>query len=439
MSSHLFLKPPTGWLNDPNGFIYYNGEYHLFYQHFPFAPVWGRMHWGHAVSSDLVTWEHLPIALYPSKDYDCDGIFSGSAIDIDGKLYLYYTGVKYTPADPDNINIPNGTSNTPCQCLITSDNGYDFDNINNKCKVIDTYTDDTIGNPYEARDPKVWFENGKYYMCLGSSYKYTEGVLLVYSSTNALDWELTCRIQDSRLGNILECPDIFNVNDRWILVASPMGIAKDTDYYEHQSVIQMIDWDADAGSLNLIGESRFLDYGMDIYAPQSTVDESGQRLLVAWLRMPIPVQNDCGVEHPNRGASWIGMMTSPRVITCKEGHVYTAIHPNVYSYFNNNDCATSINIDGIPATKVDDNIYLKHHLNNGDSLNVYGFIIGLEDGTVSTDRSMLLPNDSNIHTSSSSPYVGSECDIEVIMNNNIVEVYINGGQYVITNAIYRRQ
>ena len=91
----LHLKAPDNWVNDPNGFIYYKGYYHLFYQYFPYGPRWGTMHWGHAVSRDLVTWEHRGIALYPTVREDRNGCFSGSAIEKDGKLYLVYTGVRY--------------------------------------------------------------------------------------------------------------------------------------------------------------------------------------------------------------------------------------------------------------------------------------------------------------------------------------------------------
>ncbi|WP_252183558.1 hypothetical protein [Rossellomorea vietnamensis] len=87
------MSPPAFWMNDPNGFSCYKGEYHLFYQHHPFSPEWGPMYWGHLKSKDLAHWEEAPIALAPSEEYDRDGCFSGSAIEKDGKLYLVYTGI----------------------------------------------------------------------------------------------------------------------------------------------------------------------------------------------------------------------------------------------------------------------------------------------------------------------------------------------------------
>ena len=80
------LSAPIGWINDPNGFIYYNGEYHLFYQYFPYDCKWGTMHWGHATSKDLIMWKHYPIALYPTKEYDQNGCFSGTAIIKDEEI-----------------------------------------------------------------------------------------------------------------------------------------------------------------------------------------------------------------------------------------------------------------------------------------------------------------------------------------------------------------
>ena len=89
----LHLTGKRNWINDPNGLIYYKGKYHMFYQHFPYAPQWGTMHWGHAISDDMVNWTYEPIALFPTKLYDRNGFFSGSAIEVNGDLYLYYTSV----------------------------------------------------------------------------------------------------------------------------------------------------------------------------------------------------------------------------------------------------------------------------------------------------------------------------------------------------------
>ena len=84
----------VGWMNDPNGFCHYNGMYHLFYQYYPYESKWGPMHWGHAVSRDLLHWEHLPAALAPDEIYDRDGCFSGSALTLpDGRHLLMYTSV----------------------------------------------------------------------------------------------------------------------------------------------------------------------------------------------------------------------------------------------------------------------------------------------------------------------------------------------------------
>ena len=102
----LHLTGKRNWINDPNGLIYYKGKYHMFYQHFPYAPQWGTMHWGHAISDDMVNWTYEPIALFPTKLYDRNGCFSGSAIEVNGDLYLYYTSVKYLDTPEDNITVP---------------------------------------------------------------------------------------------------------------------------------------------------------------------------------------------------------------------------------------------------------------------------------------------------------------------------------------------
>ena len=88
------FEPTVGWMNDPNGLGYFGGQYHAFFQHNPYAPKWDTMHWGHATSTDLIHWNETDIALYPDREYeDKGGCFSGSAIEREGRLHLFYTSV----------------------------------------------------------------------------------------------------------------------------------------------------------------------------------------------------------------------------------------------------------------------------------------------------------------------------------------------------------
>ena len=163
----LHLKAPDNWINDPNGFLYYKGYYHLFYQYFPYAPRWGTMHWGHAVSKDMVNWEHVGLALFPTKRGDQNGCFSGSAVEMDGKMYLTYTGVRYEEVDPENVHVSLDEKFESTQMMISSEDGFHFDNWNGKKVVLPPVTDETVGDRTHTRDPKVWRGKEKWYMVLG--------------------------------------------------------------------------------------------------------------------------------------------------------------------------------------------------------------------------------------------------------------------------------
>src|SRR5579864_3611396 len=114
------LLPAANWMNDPNGPIFWNGNYHMFFQYNPNAAVWGDMHGAHAVSPDMIRWKHLPVALAPTKGSDDqDGCFTGSAADNDGTATIIYTGVKSTT--PELATLRDGTHNfREVQCLATS-------------------------------------------------------------------------------------------------------------------------------------------------------------------------------------------------------------------------------------------------------------------------------------------------------------------------------
>lgn len=224
---------PIGWINDPNGFIYFGGEYHLFYQYNPYSALWDTMHWGHAKSSDLVTWERLPVALAPDQDYDQNGIFSGSAIEIDGRLYVMYTCV-------------NG--NSQLQCVAYSEDSLTFTKVPEN-PVIDTSQLPENAQPQDFRDPKVFKRGDLYYVVLASKTKDETGQILLYQSEDFINWSFKSVLLEGTRehGVMFECPDLFELDGKDVLIVSAIQMPKVGNHYENiDSVVEFVgtvDWD----------------------------------------------------------------------------------------------------------------------------------------------------------------------------------------------------
>ena len=147
------VAPQVGWINDPNGFSYYEGMVHLFYQFHPYSKEWGPMHWGHCVSSDLIKWEYYPVALAPDMKYDMDGCFSGSAIETDEGHMLVYTGVTHEENDGKKNEYQN-------QCVALGD-GKSYKKIENNPVINGEIMPQNFSREH-FRDPKVWKEDDGY-------------------------------------------------------------------------------------------------------------------------------------------------------------------------------------------------------------------------------------------------------------------------------------
>ncbi len=264
MRQRYHFMAQTGWINDPNGLIYYKGKYHFFFQYNPYYGFWDYMHWGHAVSEDMLHWEYLPIALAPSEDYDDHmrgGCFSGSAIEHDGKLFLMFTGT---------ANDGKGFEQT--QCIAYSEDGVHFEKYE--------------GNPvlrapegvpaHQFRDPKVWKHGDTYYMVCGAS-RENKAQALLYRSEDMFHWTFFNVLAESRgeWGYMWECPDFFPMGDKYVLMFSPMGAGERT-------VVYMVgDFDYGTGKFTSRTNGE-IDWGFDYYAPQSFVAPDGRRLIAAW-------------------------------------------------------------------------------------------------------------------------------------------------------------
>lgn len=412
----VHLKAPNCWINDPNGFIWYKGQYHLFYQCFPYTAQWGRMHWGHAVSKDLVNWEQKGIALFPTKTDDRSGCFSGSAVEHDGKMYLYYTGVNYIEEDPENINHCLNDNFISAQLMITSEDGLNFDNVSDKKTIIPPIEEKSIGDKKHTRDPKVWRGKNAWYMVLGSTVNQ-KGRLLFYKSEDLQNWKYFNFADKENFGWMWECPDYFEVDSTGITIFSPMGFLNDGKEYDSAAICMVSPFDEATGTMKLSDNYQFFDLGLDLYAPQSTTDENGNRVIVAWARMPEPVKNENG--------KWSGLISIPRIVEVKNNHIYFRPHTNIKNSF-----VKKIN------SPDKSEFMLKTSLKNGESINIGGYIIKRENDKIFADRSAVFTKNGNYRLTAETPVINDGYELEIYVDKNLIEVFINNGEYVISHVVY---
>lgn len=293
------IQPETGLLNDPNGFSYYNGEYHLFYQWFPFGPVHGLKYWYHTKSKDLVHWSNVGIGIEPSNRYDSHGAYSGSAIEHDGKLHLLYTG---NARDEE-------WGRHPYQCLATMDKTGKIEKSSEP--VIDKVP---IGYTDHFRDPKVWKEGKEFYAVIGAQRENETGCVVLYRSLDLLHWEFAGEVQTNlpSFGYMWECPDYFVLQDKGVLIFSPQGLKPDGDHYHniYQSGYLLgtrLDVKDRTFTHNAFQE---LDRGFDFYAPQTMIAPDGRRILIGWMGLP-------EIDYPTDQNGWAHCLTLPREVTIR--------------------------------------------------------------------------------------------------------------------------
>ena len=292
----------TGWINDPNGLIYFNGQYHSFYQHYPYDTKWGPMHWGHVVSDDLTNWKYLPIALTPGDDCDKNGCFSGSALVHNEKMWVMYTGF---------IENQGGDSIRQVQCLAESSDGITF----KKHGIVIGENDLPEGYaPCDFRDPKVWYHDNCFWCIVAARKIEGRGRILLYKSKDLFNWEYVNDIfgKDSA-GTMIECPD-YNEELGCLLFCEQFQPSENGIHLN----VHTCRWctgkiDYSTGVFNEKTRGIF-DYGFDMYAPQSFC---GKPVAIGWLNMW-----DRNVPSDKYG--FAGMLTVPRNISVNDGRLHQA-------------------------------------------------------------------------------------------------------------------
>ena len=304
--------PETGWLNDPNGAVQFDGVYHLYHQYVPQDPKGGATHWGHKTSTDMVQFKDEEIFMSPDQAFDQDGVYSGSAIVLDDKIHFFYTGNVKNEGDHD-YTFSGREQNT---VHVVSPDGFTIESR----EVIIPHSAYPEGFTDHIRDPKVFELNGKYYLILGARRRTNVGSILIYSSTNLYDWEYEGVFLegDEDQGYMWECPDYFNVSGKDIAIFSPQGILPTTYNYHNPHAATYLTGQVNWEELKFQVEEDFreLDHGFDFYAPQTFEDDQGRRIMWVWMGI-----GDTQPEYnnPTIARGWQHAMALPRELSFEDG------------------------------------------------------------------------------------------------------------------------
>jgi beta-fructofuranosidase len=314
------LLPAANWMNDPNGPIYWNNQYHMFFQYNPNGAYWGDMHWAHAISPDMVHWRHLPIALSPTPGGpDAAGCFTGTVVVDEGVATALYTGV--VDASLYNATINDGEHLfRESQCLATS--------TDPELKTWTKLPEPVISAPPAGmkvagfRDPCPWRSGEWWYLAVGSGERGRGGDVLLYRSKDLRQWDYMHLLASGTSsaknavnpvasGDMWECPDFFALDGKHVLIYGSAG---------------GVHWQSgilDEKEMRFHAQrSGILDHG-SFYAAKAQLDASGNRIVWGWIPEARPL-----AEY--KAAGWAGMMSLPRVLTLeRDGHLRIAISPAV--------------------------------------------------------------------------------------------------------------
>ncbi|MEO1013130.1 MAG: glycoside hydrolase family 32 protein [Bacteroidota bacterium] len=441
------FSPQEKWMNDPNGLVYHSGTYHLFYQYYPDDIVWGPMHWGHAVSRDMIYWEHRPIALFPDEN---GFIFSGSAVvDHDntsgfGTLENPPLVAIFTYHDPDGEKA--GKDNFQTQGI-----AYSLDNGDSWTKYPGN---PVIGNKgiRDFRDPKVFWN------ALGQCWTMLLAVgdhLQIWSSPNLKDWEKVSEFgkHQGAHGGVWECPDLFPLTvegsdvQKWVLLISinpgaPNG-GSGTQYF-------IGDFDGRTFTSDQ-KEHKWLDWGTDNYAGVTYNNVPGdERIFIGWM-------SNWAYARETPSSSWRSAMTLPRKLSLRKiGNALALINyplenlGGILEKGSTRDLALEagererIPLEGFNQTEIQFTTAARDFTLALANEQGERFVLRMDSGEAvfSLDRTASGKVDFNPNFGKSvqrmpiSDLPEGELEIRLFMDWSSVEVFINKGQYVMTAQLF---
>lgn len=421
------VMPPTGWLNDPNGVCQIDGTYHLYYQYSPYDPAGGLKYWGHYTSEDLVHFKDEGLALLPDQPYDIHGVYSGSAFIEEGVVHYFYTGNVKHLGEHDYIS--SGREQNTIHA-VSYDGGM---TIEKKSVVIhaDDYPKEYSNH---VRDPKVRKIADTYYMILGARNRQDEGLAILYRSKDLTNWTYHGPYLGPLLGMgyMWECPDFFELDNKEVLILSPQGVEPDGLLYQniYQSGYYLGEMDKNHVAFSPESEFVELDRGFDFYAPQTFIDDHGQRIMWAWMGLP-----DAAYDNP-LDIGWQHAMTLPRVLTVENNRLIQRPHPHykvlrkeedkrklvlthdAYEYFNGLSSELLITFDEVT------NLTLTIQKDVTVTFDCASKLLILSLGKAGRGRK------------TRSIQLDKLTTLQCFIDHSSLELFINDGEYVMTTRMY---
>ncbi|MBG9984289.1 sucrose-6-phosphate hydrolase [Aerococcaceae bacterium DSM 111022] len=419
------LMPETGWLNDPNGAVQFNGKYHIYYQYVPEDPNGGATHWGHQTSTDLVHFHQEPIFMSPDQTFDIDGVYSGGSIVHDEVIHYFYTGNVKKPGDYDYIY--NGREQNVVH--VTSRDGYTVD----KREVVIPHAEFPDGYTDHIRDPKIIEDNGNFYMVLGARRCDNRGSILLYVSENLEDWDFKGEliVAEDDEGYMWECPDLLFIDGQAILIYSPQGILPTEYKYQntHVAGYRFGDVDFEAATFTPTGEFYELDYGFDFYAPHTFEDEAGRRIQLAWMGLGDTMPE---YTNPTINRGWQHALTIPRELTIEAGKLYQRPF-HEYEGLRQEGVQTNVN-DQFTVENINDIYEAVVELPEQESFEIR---FGEDSQLVFEDKKLALSHGpSGYGRRKRIIEVDAVSNIQLFVDTSAVEIYINDGEYVMSSRYY---
>jgi len=445
----MHLTPRVGWMNDPNGFSYYDGQYHMFYQYHPYRAVWGPMHWGHAVSKDLLHWQYLPVVMAPDQFYDNFGCFSGNAITTkDGKHLLMYTSVMTRNPDYGDRR------EYQQQCIAIGDGKeyvkYEANPVISTSQIPEGYS------IVDFRDPKIWqASDGTYKVLIGAKDNNALGALLLYTSNDCIHWtyKKVFLKNDGKFGRMWECPDFFHVNGKAVVIVSPQDMLPEGfEYHNGNGTLCLIGNYDEATDTFEIEKDQCVDYGIDFYAPETIKAPDGRHIMIGWM------QNWDTTPGHNPDDKFFGSMSLPREVSVVDGRLYQkpikeleSFRKNKVQHENVKISNEVISLKGISGRCIDMEIevtaenpaelYDKFIMSFAKNDKYHtDFIFRPKEAVVKIDRKFSGSRRAVVHQRRAELYKNEGVlKARIIMDKNSVEIFFDDGRQVMTTTIFTEQ